>query len=53
MAARKPTTTADLAAPPVEDATPGYVRVKSPAGYVTEVPESIAQALLDSGYLKA
>lgn len=29
------------------------VKVKSPTGAVTEVPESIADALLDSGYSKS
>lgn len=31
---------------------PKYVRLASPTGAVTEVPEGIAQALLDSGYSK-
>ena len=31
---------------------PKYQKVKSPTGAVTEVPESIVQALLDSGYSK-
>lgn len=30
-----------------------YVKVKSPSGAVTEVPDSISQALLDSGYSKS
>ena len=29
---------------------PKTVKVKSPAGFTTEVPEDIKQALLDSGY---
>ena len=29
------------------------VKVKSPAGFVTEVPEGIAGTLLDSGYSKS
>lgn len=29
---------------------PGAVKVESPAGFVTEVPESIVAALLESGY---
>ena len=32
---------------------PKTTKVKSPAGSVTEVPESIVQALLDSGYSKS
>ena len=32
---------------------PKATKVKSPAGSVTEVPESIVQALLDSGYSKS
>ena len=31
---------------------PKTVKVKSPAGFVTEVPEGIVEALLDSGYSK-
>lgn len=31
---------------------PKAVKVKSPAGAVTEVPEDIVDALLDSGYSK-
>jgi len=30
-----------------------YVKVKSPSGAVTEVPEGIVDALLDSGYSKS
>ena len=30
-----------------------YVKVKSPAGSVTEVPEGIVDALLESGYRKS
>lgn len=33
--------------------SPKYVRVTSPAGFVSDVPESIVQSLLDSGYSKA
>ena len=32
---------------------PKTVKVKSPAGFVSEVPESILDALLDSGYSKS
>lgn len=32
--------------------TPKTVKVKSPMGAVTEVPEAIVDALLDSGYSK-
>ena len=32
--------------------SPKYVKVKSPAGAVTEVPEGIVDALVDSGYSK-
>ena len=32
---------------------PGYTKVTSPAGAVTEVPEGILEALLDSGYTKS
>lgn len=32
---------------------PKTVKVKSPAGTVTEVPEGIVAALLDSGYSKS
>jgi hypothetical protein len=31
---------------------PKTVKVKSPAGTITEVPESIVEALVDSGYSK-
>lgn len=54
MAIKKPVTTADLskeAEPAPVD--PGSVRVTSPAGFVTVVPESIVEALLDSGYSKS
>ena len=33
--------------------SPKYVKVKSPSGAVTEVPEGIVDALLDSGYSKS
>ena len=32
---------------------PKTVKVKSPAGFVSEVPEGIVDALLDSGYSKS
>ena len=32
---------------------PKAVKVKSPAGFVSEVPEGIVDALLDSGYSKS
>lgn len=41
-----PDTNADVDAPKT-------VKVKSPSGAVTEVPESILDALLDSGYSKS
>lgn len=36
----------------VDSEQPKAVKVKSPTGHVTEVPEGIVQALLDSGYSK-
>lgn len=33
--------------------SPKSVKVKSPLGYVTEVPEGIVEALLESGYSKS
>ncbi len=52
MAVKKATTTADIN---TEASVPGSGRfvVVSPAGVRTEVPESILQVLLDSGYTKA
>lgn len=62
MAVKKATTTADLTAPaePTSEATASEVAVdqkasvklKSPAGFVSEVPAGIVEALLDSGYTK-
>lgn len=59
MAVRKPTKTDDVAevdngAAPVvpEVVAPKMVKLKSPTGAVTEVPEGIVDALLDSGYKK-
>lgn len=48
------TKVSDLTAPEVvaEAETPKTVKVKSPLGAVTEVPEGIVEALLDSGYSK-
>ena len=44
---------ADEQAPEVEQADePTLIKVKSPFGAVTEVPESLVKALLDSGYSK-
>ncbi len=37
----------------VESEDAKTVKVKSPLGHVTEVPESIVEALLDSGYSKS
>ena len=51
MAIRKATTTDDLKAeakPPVD----GYTTVIGPSGSETSVPDSILEALLDSGYTK-
>ena len=51
MAIKKATTLDDLkqeAAPVVE----GYTVLIGPAGIETSVPDSILQALLDSGYTK-
>ena len=31
---------------------PKYVRVKSPAGFVSDVPEDIVESLVESGYSK-
>lgn len=42
----QPETVADVEAPKT-------VKVKSPLGAVTEVPEGIVDALLDSGYSKS
>ena len=52
MAVKKATTTEDIksADSPSEG---GRFVVVSPAGVRTEVPESILQVLLDSGYKKA
>lgn len=60
MAVKKATTTDDvvepgsLTDPAVVAKVPAVktVKVTSPHGYVTEVPEEIVQALLDSGYTK-
>ena len=51
MAIKKATTTDDLKA----EATPaaeGYTVVVGPSGAVSTVPDSILEALLDSGYTK-
>lgn len=52
MAVKKATTTRDIVEvePKADDAK--AVRVKSPMGAVTEVPASIVEALLKSGYSK-
>lgn len=59
MAVRKPTTTADVIEPAgagrevvAKPEAAEVVRVKSPSGFVTEVPVGIVDALLDSGYSK-
>ena len=62
MAVRKPTTTAEVAVVDPEPtspeeahegtAIPKMVKLKAPTGAVTEVPEGIVAALLDSGYKK-
>lgn len=51
MAIKKATTTDDLKqeAAPVSE---GYTRVVGPGGQVSTVPDSILEALLDSGYVK-
>ena len=51
MAIRKATTTDDLtkAAEPVAE---GYTVVVGPAGIESTVPNTIVEALLDSGYTK-
>lgn len=51
MAIKKATTLSDLSAEaaPVAD---GYTDLVGPGGQVTTVPDSILQALLDSGYTK-
>jgi len=51
MAVKKAVTTADVKAeePQVEK---GYVRVTSPTGIDSVVPESIVDALVESGYTK-
>lgn len=54
MAVKKATTKADLES--VADENPAAdkpVKVKSPTGAVTEVPQSILDALLRSGYSKS
>lgn len=52
MAIKKPTTTGDLTKVAEPEKDSGTVRVTSPTGFVTVVPESIVQSLLDSGYSK-
>lgn len=49
------TKVSDLTAPEMvaEVETPKTVKVKSPAGAVTEVPEGIVGVLLESGYSKS
>lgn len=55
MAIKKATTTDDITPKPEKapDKEPSTTKVKSPTGSVTEVPEGILQALLDSGYTKS
>lgn len=42
----------DKSATSAKPLEPGYVRVTSPMGSVTEVPEAVLDALLASGYTK-
>ena len=51
MAIKKATTLSDLKqeAAPVAD---GYTELVGPSGTVSKVPDSVLQALLDSGYTK-
>lgn len=52
MAIKKATTTEGIAPAP-EVSTPKTVKVTSPSGSVTEVPEGIVETLLGSGYTKS
>ena len=52
MAVKKPTTTTDVVESKPTPVGEGAVKVVSPFGAVTEVPESIVKTLLDSGYKK-
>lgn len=51
MAIKKATTLDDLKQE-AEPGTDGYTVLVGPAGTETKVPDSILQALLDSGYTK-
>ena len=51
MAVKKATTTDDLKQPAAESVE-GYTVVIGPAGAETTVPDSILDALLESGYRK-
>ena len=51
MAIKKATTTEDLKAEATPEAE-GYTTVVGPSGTETSVPDSILEALLDSGYTK-
>jgi len=54
MAVKKATTTDDLTAGAESEDSVKYVKVKAPfSGAVTEVPEGIVEALLESGYSKS
>jgi len=51
VAIKKATTTDDLKAE-AKPAVEGYTNVVGPSGTETSVPDSILEALLDSGYTK-
>lgn len=50
MAIKKATTTADVVEEPKAEKVEGYKKVVSPQGITTTVPDSIVDALIDSGY---
>lgn len=50
-ASKKPTTTGDIKE--ADDKSVKYVKVTSPLGSTTTVPDSIVEALLESGYKRA
>jgi len=51
VAIKKATTTDDLKSEP-EPVVDGYTVLVGPGGIETSVPDSILEALLDSGYVK-
>ena len=53
MAVKKATTTDDIKADDSAQQDAKSVKVKSPTGAVTEVPEALVDALLESGYSKS